>query len=253
MSQVAEKYNNEFSLKDMLYISWDIYISNYKDIFKLSVIVYLPLSIFLTFYPIGNLLHYDSSDAIGWFTKFSSMNFAIYLSFFGNISLAILLKHILFCDKYAIRSVLIESLKKLFSNIKINSLMLGTIFVCFNLWMYFSIITPTIFVLLLIPIVYYLVNWSFSIYVFSFEDSNLYISMKKSYNVVNKRWGKVFYRILSLIFLSYMTSLTLGLPYSFLQDTLIMRAIYTTLINVITTYFVIVFIVFYLNFNETTV
>jgi hypothetical protein len=42
-----------------------------------------------------------------------------------------------------------------------------------------------------------------------------------------------------------------GLPYSYLHDNIIMKIFYTNLISVITSYFVVAFIVFYVNFEDT--
>ncbi len=249
----ADIYPREFAIKEILFISWEIYKSHYAALFPLAFVVYLPLNIFLAFFPIGNIVEFDASKYDSWFKIFGTMNLAVYLSFFGNVALAVALRLRLYNGDYKIKSVFREITNKYCSNIFANTLILAIVFISFNLWMYCSVIYPVVFMVLLIPIVVYLVYWSFSIYVFSFKDVNLYQSMKSSYAIVSGRWLKVFIYVAAFIFLSVITSLTVGLPYSYMHDTIIMRILYTNLISVITSYFVVAFIVFYVNFDDTKI
>jgi hypothetical protein len=247
----AEIYPREFDISEILSISWDIYKINYSALFPLAFIVYLPLNIFLAFFPIGNITELDTSSYSSWFKIFGTMNIAVYLSFIGNVAVALALKKKIDKLEYKLIDIAKEIGAKYFAHIANNTFMLFLVFLLFNTWMYTSVLYPVIFMVLLIPIVVYLVYWSFTIYVFSFKDLNLYESMKYSYSIVNGRWSKVFLYIVIFILLSALTSMVGGLPYSYLHDNIIMRIFYTNLISVITSYFVVAFIVFYVNFEDT--
>lgn len=246
-------YQREYYIKEILSISLEVYRSHYQQLFPLAFVVYLPLNIFLAFFPITSLSEFNAAEYESWFRIFGAMNIAVYLSFFGNIAFAVALKRRLYTNNYSLKSVIIEIYHKSMKHISANILMLFIVFVCFNIWMYFSITFPTVFLLLLVPIVVYLVYWSFAIYVFAFKDMNLYQSMRYSYSIVNGRWAKVFYYVISFILLSALSSLVLGLPYSYLHDTIIMKILYTNFVSVFTSFFVVAFIVFYVNFEDTKI
>ncbi|MBX3042631.1 MAG: hypothetical protein KIT33_00905 [Candidatus Kapabacteria bacterium] len=254
MTKAGEKgYEREFYISEIFSISWEVYRQNYRSLFPLAFIVYLPLNIFLAFFPITSLSEFDPADYQSWFRIFGAMNIAVYLSFIGNIAVAIALKRKLYTNNFSLGAVIGEIFKRYFNYFTTNTLMLVLVFVCFNIWMYFSITFPTIFLLLLIPIILYLVYWSFAIYIFSFKDINLYQSMRQSYAIVNGRWAKVFYYVASFILFSVITTLILGFPYSFLHDSIFVKILYTNLVSVITSFFVVAFIIFYVNFDDTKI
>ena len=246
----SEIYPREFDIREILAISWEVYCSHYSSLFTLAFIVYLPLNIFLAFFPITSLSEFNPSDYLSWLRIFGSMNIAVYLSFLGNVAIAIALKRKLYTNDYSLTAVIKEIYGKYIKYFAVNTIMLAVVFLCFNLWMSFSITFPNIFLILLIPIGLYLIYWSFAIYAFAFEDLNLYQSMKYSYAMVNGRWTKVLYYVLSFILLSVLTTLILGLPYSYLHNALIIKIIYTNLVSVVISYFVVAFIVFYVNFDD---
>lgn len=247
----SEHNLREFEIREILVISWEVYRNHYSALFILAFIVYLPLNTFLAFFPITSLSDFNPSDYLSWLRIFGSMVLAVYLSFLGNIAVAIALKKNLFTRDYSISAVIKEIYYKITNDLSVNFAMLLIVFLCFNIWMYFSISYPVVFLILLIPIVVYLIYWSFAIYIFSFKNFNLYQSMKMSYSIVNGRWSRVFYYVLSFIFLSAFTTLLVGLPYSYLHDSIVIRIIYTNFISLITSYYVVAFIVFYVNFDDT--
>jgi hypothetical protein len=211
------------------------------------------MNIFLAFFPIGNIAEFDSKSYTSWFEIFGTMNIAVYLSFFGNILFANALNDKLNKNNLGIIESIGEVLTKFSKYSANNLLMMFIVFACFNVWMYCSVIYPAVFMVLLIPVVVYLVYWSFSIYVFTFKDMNLYQSMIYSYNLVSGRWAKVFSNIIALILLSFLTVMLGGLPYSYLHNTIFMKIIFTNFISVITSYFVVAFIVFYVNYDDTKI
>ncbi|MDX9789446.1 MAG: hypothetical protein WC313_09640 [Candidatus Kapaibacterium sp.] len=247
----TEIYPREFDIGEILSIAWEIYRTNYNAFFPLAFVVYIPLNTFLAFFPITTLSEFNPSEYFTWFRTFGAMNIAVYLSFFGNVAIAISLKQILFTGDFTFLHVFKEIYSKFISRPVLNIFIPVLVFICFNAWMYFSVTYPVIFMILLIPITVYLVYWSFSIYVFSFKDTNLYRAMSISYSIVSGRWTKVFYYIISFILLSVLSSLLLGLPYSYLHDTILIKILYTNLVSVVVSYFVVAFIVFYINFEDT--
>jgi hypothetical protein len=247
----SDQYPREFEIREILQIAWKVYRNHYSDLFILAFIVYLPLNIFLAFFPITSLSDFNPSNYLSWLRIFGSMVIAVYLSFFGNIAFAIALKKSLYTRDYYLKSVFREINSKFRNDLTINLFMMLIVFLCFHIWMYFSITYPALFLILLIPIVVYLIYWSFSIYIFSFGNYNLYQSMKLSYSIVNGRWSKIFYYVLSFIFLSSFTTLLVGLPYSFLHDSIIIKIIYSNFVSLITSYYVVAFIIFYVNFEDT--
>ncbi len=254
----------EFSLNEILIISWEICKKYFRDIFPIAFIVYLPMNIFLALLPIENIINilpallpigniddFKSYSYLSWFEIFGKMNISIYLSFLGNILLSLLIK-----DRLANNKTNFKQIIKHFTNLTnkdliINFTMIFVVFVCFNLWMYLSILYPTVFFVLLIPLIFYLINWCFTIYIFAYKEINLYEAMKYSYSMVYYRWGKVFLKVLLLILFSQVTTSLAGLPYSYLHNTFFIKIFYTNIVSVLTSYFVVAFIIFYINFDDT--
>jgi hypothetical protein len=87
-----EIYPKEFTLVEILSIAWEMCKRYYKEIVPLAFIVYLPLNIFLTMFPIGNINKFQPDSYSSWFEIFGTMNIAVYLSFFGNIAISLLIK-----------------------------------------------------------------------------------------------------------------------------------------------------------------
>lgn len=247
----TEFYPREFEMREILLIAYEVYKSHYSVLLPVAFVVYLPMNIFLAFFPITSLSEFDPAYIESWFRIFGSMNLAVYLSFFGNIILAIALKKTLYTHDFSFPTLLSDVSKKFMTFARANLFIMFVVFVCFNLWMYFSVTYPTIFLFLLIPVFVYLIYWTFAIYIFAFNDINLYQAMKSSYSIVNGRWSRVFTKVIAFILISLLTSLMIGLPYSYLHDTIIMKIIYSNLVSVITSFYVVAFIVFYVNFDDT--
>jgi len=251
MDSNFKEYPYEFDFIELLAISWNILTKNYYNVFKVSFISYLTYNIIL--YIIPNIdyqdlytFHIRSSGMLGFYLVliflFTSMS---------NMPMIVFTKSVIFNDEIDIKSTFIKLFIIIKREFSINILTVLTFSICLYIYISIALIEPIFFILTFIPVFVIMVFLSFSVIAFIVKDINLWKSINYSYQIVRGRWLKVFLYMVIMYALSILTTIVVSLPYSFFMNNFISEIIFNTIVNIFTSYFVILSTVLFINFDDT--
>lgn len=215
----------------MLCAAWGQYAKNYQLILTITLIVYIPINTALFFIPVE-----DTADGIRLYLR------AIQLleSFFGIIS-TLAIANAIKCSMEGKPIRTADALKKslsrwgaaIWTNVVVGFFLLG------------------LTLLLIVPGVIYAVLWGFATYVVALTDKSGKAALDYSKGIVRGRWWTVLGYALVFGLLSLCAGITAAVPYWFLPEGFLSSLATDTLIDVVSSFFIVVSTVFYLNFDAT--
>jgi hypothetical protein len=228
---------NTLTIKQILLYSWKIYKNNFLLICTIIIIVYLPINIALSFIPQGDL-----SENTGQFMH--HLRYRTYIEgLFGIISviaIAFINKSVIDKHSLNIKSIFKKSISKWPAAVGTQILL--------SLWV-------GLYFLLIIPGIIYLIYWIFAFYVAIFKGVYFKEAMNYSKKIVKGRWPEVFFYslVFGLLFVltAFLCGVVVAIPKVILGNNILLTLISNTAGKIATSYFVIVFVIFFINFDNT--
>lgn len=250
-------YPREFSLFEILEISWNFYLKHFWLIFLISFTFLLPFNILMEYLPVSYLYKLVEKSQFKDAYWIIIVLFAISIfSKIVNVALSILLKSNINKENHNFLSLMKAILNRLSKNFFIDFISIILILVIISL-IYFSVlISPMLFLLILIPSLVYLFYWVFAEYAYSMMGLSILASLQYSYSVVMGRWTRVFVNTILLGLMTLAVSAIINLLITGLTDSIhipIISIFLNTVNNSITSFFTIAFAVFFINFDDTAV
>jgi hypothetical protein len=246
-------YPRELNISEMLLIAYNFTLKNFKFLFLYGFIVYLPLNFIQFTFPTFDVLKMPAMNYSDAFTMLSALSASFLLNIFANMPIIIVVKGLLNGKKPSIRTIFKSMINILKQSFRINLATLFFFYLFVTLWLYFAYFKPSLFLVLTVPVIIILVYLIFSVYAFSIKGLNLFKSILYSYKTVHRRWFKVFAYTLVFYLLMATAILALGIPYAILSEHFVIVIFYNTFVNIICTYFVALFTIFFINFDDSKV
>ena len=229
----------KLSIKEILSFSWKIYKTNFNIIFITVFAIYFPINFILSFLPQGDISE-NSSDFFNYL-KYSSI-LEGFLGIITTIAIALIVKN--FIEKKHIKMK--ELLKQ---SITVWPAVLGTS-ILLGLWL-------GLYFLIIIPGIIFFVYWMFSIYVAIFKKIYFKKAMNYSKKLVKGRWIQVFLYSLTFVLLLILTISVSSILFSIINKLFLNISLITiitdTFLNIIATYYSVVFIIFFINLDNVSI
>lgn len=232
-----EIYNKEYTIGKILSESWRKFKENFRLILLITLIVYIPINIILAFIPIDTLMEQQGTlQGFRIYMKVIQILEGL-IGIIATMAIAYAIK-----NKIDGKSIGIgEALKKSFSR---WGAAIGT-----NIILGIFLLGLTL--LLIIPGIIYYVYWSFVLYVVILQNKSGKSALDYSKTIVKGRWWKVAGYSLVFGILSLIVGIIAGAPYWFLPDNFLTSIATDTLIDVVSSFFTVVSIIFFINFDGT--
>jgi hypothetical protein len=247
----TNSYPRELDLSEMLLIAYNFSQKNIKYLFLYGLIVYLPLNCIQITFPTFDVLKMPAMNYSDAFTMLSALSASFLLNIFANMPLIIIINRLLSGKQPSI----LPTFKSLFNIIKksflINLATLSFFYVFVTGWLYLAYFQKELFLILTLPVIVFLIYFIFSVYAFSITGFNLFKSVIFSYKTVHGRWFKVFAYTFVFYLLMATAILLLGIPFAILSEHFVVIIFYNTFVNIICTYFVALFTIFFKNFDDS--
>ncbi len=221
-------YKKEFSIIELFSNSWIIFKKNILLIFILSIILYLPENLILY------IINLDKENSI----KYK-------LFYIGTLLINTL---IIMAISYFIKNkidkkniTIYESLKKSFS--KLIPLVKTT-----SLYFIYIILLS---LLLIIPGIIYFIYWIFIIFTIILNNKSGSEALSYSHKIVENRWWTVAIYISILFITEFLLESIIIHLFSIFTNNLIIESIKYLILDIIMFFFIIIKIIFYINFEAT--
>ncbi len=251
MSSISTNQVREFDISEILAIAWNIFRTKYSVIFTIGFIVYLPANVLLAGMPeitLNSLIHTDYFTTLHYSAVIVC---SMLLGFGGNIVVAVAVNNIIFNQNDSIADTLKIFFKKIINSFHVNLFVILLFFLGSTIWLSTIFINSFFFLAVTVPAIILLNYWVFGIYSFAVKDLNLFQSLKYSFNIVYGRWNRVFLYTVLLFLMSMIVVLIASVPYSFLGGDFAIEVTFNTLVSILSSFFVIAFTVFFINFEAT--
>lgn len=251
MNSISTNQVREFDISEILAIAWNIFRTKYSVIFTIGFIVYLPANVLLAGIPeitLSNLIHTDYYTTL-YYSAFIVCS--MLLGFGGNIVVSVAVSNIIFNQNDSVTDTLKIFLHKIIKSFHINFLVILVFFLSSTIWLSTIFINSFFFLAASVPAIILLNYWVFCIYAFAVKDCNLFQALKHSFNIVYGRWNRVFLYTVSLFLMSMIVIIIASIPYSLLGGVLVLEITFNTLVSILSSFFVVAFTVFFINFENT--
>ena len=226
-----EIYKKQFSIGKIFSESWKHFTENFQSILMITLIVYIPINMILFFVPGG-----ESLDDMRIYFRVIQLLEA-FIGIIATMAIAYVIKAKI--DGESINTD--DALKK--------ALSMWTKVVSTNILLGIFLFGLTL--LLVIPGVIYYVYWVFTIYVVLFNGKTGKSAMDYSKGIVKNRWWRVAGYSFAFGILGFIVGITVGIPYWFLPENIITSVVSDTLIDIALSFFTVISIVFFVNFDAT--
>ncbi|MCK5044726.1 hypothetical protein KAR26_03280 [Candidatus Parcubacteria bacterium] len=225
-------YKKEYSISEILSEAWKIFKENFKTILIVVLLVYIPINIVLLFVPEGEFLG-------------SSENYARIVQILEGLIGIIAVMAIAYIVKSRTDGRQIDFQQALGKALSKWTTAIGT-----NIMMGIFLLGLTL--LLIVPGIIYAVYWTFVLYAVVLCDKSGKKALDYSKSIVQGRWWTVLWYCLALSLLSFLAGMLVGFLYIFLlPEHWLSNMAVNTSIDIVAAYFVVVFTVFFLNFDGT--
>lgn len=243
-----ENREREFEILEILVVSWNIFRKYYHVIIPLAFAVSLPLNLFSVF--IKPELNFTGETG-----NFKNANSAVillmiyYIGLIINFLIAIIVKSALDRKKVSVAGLLKMAIKKFNRDLLVNLGTIALFLAVSTAYVFMAFYVFNFFILLLVPVFILMVFWIFALYAFAVKDLNAWQAFIYSYHTVRGRFLKVLLYTIVFGLISFFIQLMLAAPALFLTVNEYILAVYDAVIGVILSYFVVVFTVFFINFD----
>lgn len=219
-------FPKEYSLGEIFFEAWQKFKTNFRPILLITLIIYVPINIVLLFFSEASFKTYLDIMRLleGVFGAASAMAI-IYLIGSGQ-------------EKEAM-----GALKKSFSRLTaaIGTNILLTVFLI------------GLLLLLIVPGIIYSIYWLFTLYAVVLRDKAGKPALDYSKDLVKGRWWTVAWYNFAISAAAVLVGLTIGFFFAFLPDHYLVSLAMNTTGDVAASYFVVVWTVFFLNFEKTKI
>ena len=225
-------YKKEYSIGEILSEAWKIFKENFKTILIIVLLVYVPINIVLLFVPEGEIFG-------------SAENYARIVQILEGLIGIIAVMAITYLVKFRIDGRQIDFQEALRKALSKWTTVIGT-----NIMLAIFLLGLTL--LLVVPGIIYGVYWTFVLYAVVLCDKSGKSALDYSKSVVQGRWWTVLWYSLALSLLSFLAGMLVGFFYIFLlPEHWLSNMAVNTFIDIVATYFVVAFTIFFLNFDST--
>lgn len=246
----SDNYPRNFDLGEILSISKNFFFSNFQKVFIIAFICFIPVTYLLSKINIANLLDENIILEVKAQILFQLIG-GIMLNSLATVALTIYLNFRLEKSIVTISEVFKEMYLKLVNNIFQNISAFILLYLLIVAWFLLGFFYPMIFLILFIPSVISYIFISFTFFAFGSDDINLYQAMRHSLMAVFGRWGRVFLYSVTITIMNAITILLL----SILSAEIPLgnfKILLDTMLSALTSYFLIVNAIFYLNLKHTS-
>lgn len=228
-------YKEQYTLGRILSQTWKLFTANFKFILSIILIVYIPVNIILSFIPIEALSSDNPTEAFSAYIKIIQLTEGIF-GIVATMAIAYGIGKILKREKVYYKEALKEAVH--FWPTAIGTGLMEALFLL------------GLTLLLIIPGIIYGVYWSFSIFAIVFHRKSFMEALRYSKEVVQGRW----WRVLGILFvfgiLSLLAGLIVAIPFAFLPDYFFVNIISDTAIDIVTSFFTVATVVFFINLDH---
>jgi len=233
-------FQKEYSIRQMLAASWQLFKEHFLQITIIILIVYIPINVLMSFFPIDFDAIIQQNNLRGLRT--SIQVYQLLESFVGIIAtmaIAYLIKNALEGKSVDYKTALKASLSRWLPAIGTNILL--------------GIFLIGLLLLFIIPGLIYSVFWGFAIYAVILNNKAGKEALNYSKSIVKGRWWKTFWYFIVFTFLMFLMAFAAGGVLGFLPDRGVFVIISDTLIDVVFAFFTVVFTIFFINFDHTKI
>ncbi|QQG46128.1 MAG: hypothetical protein HYY55_04175 [Candidatus Niyogibacteria bacterium] len=232
-----EIYNKEYTIGKILSESWKKFKENFQLILLITLVVYIPVNIILAFIPIDALMEqWGTLRGFKIYMKVIQI-FEGLIGIIASMAIAYIIKSKIDGQTISFGQALKKSMSRWPAAIGTNIL--------------FGIFLLGLTLLLIIPGIIYYVYWSFVLYIVVLQDKSGKSALDYSKAIVKGRWWKVAGYSLVFGLLGLIVGVIAGVPYWFLPDNFATSIATDTLIDVVYSFFTVVSIIFFINFDST--
>lgn len=226
-------HSKEYSVREILTLAWRIYKENFKAILYITLIVYIPLNFILSLLPTTDQISPGDPKS---FLRLLEVLEGL-LGIIATLAIAYLVKARSENESLNFKQALNKALERFLPALGTNILM--------------GILLLLLFLLLIVPGVIFSVYWAFSTYVVAFKNLAFMKALNYSKSLVFGRWWRTLNISAILTILAIVISLVLSLPAQSLPNNFITTTFWKTVIDIISAYFTVAYVIFYLNWDKT--
>ncbi len=233
-----EIYKKEYTIRKIISESWKKFEENFYLILLITLAIYIPINIILYFVPIDALIEQQGAlRGIRTYVKIIQILEGL-IGIIATMAIAYVIKTKIDGKTVSFGQALKKSLSRWPVAIGTN-IMLGIFLLGLTL-------------LLIIPGIIYYVYWIFVLYIVVLHDKSWKSALDCSKAIVKGRWWKVAGYSLVFALFSFIVGIIVGIiPYWFLPENFLTSIFSDTLIDIVASYFTVVSVIFFINFDST--
>lgn len=244
-----------FSIKEMFEFSWKFFTKNWQELLTLIVVVYLPFTIAYAWLTSWMASYAEDLTKQGVSGSFPSISIGLilgiiiaYIAIIIVMTLMSMAATIFVADRIAGKmTTWQDSYSRALKRLPIA---IGTMLLM-------GVLLLLLTFLLVIPAIIFSVFWTFAIYVVTLKDMAWMAALRDSKKIVQGRWWTVVgYSIVFAVIASLVgsaISLVVSIPFMLLKNVFITSLITQLASVVVVAYFIVLSIVFYLNFDANRI
>lgn len=226
-----EIYKNQFSIGKILSESWKRFTENFQLILIITLIVYIPINIILSFIPIG-----ESLENFGTYIRVIQILEGS-IGIIATMAIAYAIKNKIDGKSISIGEAFRKSLSRWGAAIGTN-IILGIFLLGLTL-------------LLIVPGIIFYVYWIFVTFVIILNDKSGNDALDYSKQIVKGRWWTVAGYSIVFGILGFIVGIIGGIPYWFLPENFLISIASNTIIDILMSFFTVVSTIFFINFDST--
>lgn len=246
----ADNYPRNFDLGEMLSIAKNFYFANFSKIFIIAFICFIPVTLVISKINIAHLIDENIILEVKVQIVFRLIG-GIMLNSLATVALTLFLNLRLEHPDISISNVFKELYLKIVNNILQNLSAFVLLYLMIVTWFLLGFFYPVLFLILFIPSVIAYIFISFTFFAFGSDEINLFQAIRYSVMAVFGRWGRVFLYSVTITIMNSLAILLLS-TFSSVLPLGNFRIFLDTLLSALTSYFLIVNAIFYLNLKHTS-
>lgn len=231
-------YKQRYTLGMILSEAWKLFTTHFKTILIIILIVYIPVNIILSLVPVESLGEGNPAQTFSSYLRIIQLTEAVF-GIVATMAIAFGVNKILKHQTVDYKEALKEAVHRW-------PVALGTGIIE-------AIFLLGLMLLLIVPAIIYGVYWSFSIFAIVFHNKSFRDALRYSKEVVQGRWWRVFGVLFVFGILSLLVGMAVAIVFAFLPDHFIVTIISDTAIDIITSFFTVATVLFFINLDHVRV
>lgn len=226
-----EIYKKQFSIGKILQESWKRFTENFQLILIITLIVYIPINIILSFVPIG-----ESAESFKLYFRIIQILEGL-VGIIATMAIAYAIKNKIDGKSISVSDALKKSLSRWGAAIGTNIILV--------------IFLLGLTLLLIVPGIIFYVYWIFVIFVVILSDKSGKDALDHSKQIVKGRWWTVAGYSIVFGILGFIVGIIGVIPYLFLPENFLTNIATDTLIYILYSFFIVASTIFFINFDAT--